>query len=68
MQMKHFSMESGRGGRRQEGLKESFLLAQHCDQRPNDLACISISIDVADDELLTVDSIDVVKMNTGENE
>ena len=34
---------------RQEGLKETFLLAQHCDQRPNDLACISI--DVADDEL-----------------
>ena len=57
MQMKHFSMESGRGGR-MEGLKETFLLAQHCDQRPNDLACISI--DVADDELLTVDSIDVV--------
>ena len=48
-------------------MKETFLLAQHCDQRPNDLACISISIDVADDELLTVDSIDVVELNTGEN-
>ena len=38
----------------QKGLKETFLLAEHCDQRPNDLACISISIDVADDELLTL--------------
>ena len=52
-----------------EGLKETFLLAEHCDQRPNDLACISISIDVADDELQTANScIDVVKLNTAENE